>query len=35
MEERATALGGELEAGATPDGWRVRCEIPVEEGGGR
>jgi signal transduction histidine kinase len=31
MKERATALGGELAAGATSDGWRVRCELPVEE----
>ena len=25
MRERARALGGELEAGPTPDGWQVRC----------
>jgi signal transduction histidine kinase len=31
MKERATALGGELSAGATSDGWRVRCELPVQE----
>jgi signal transduction histidine kinase len=30
MQERATALGGEFVAGPTPDGWRVRCELPVE-----
>jgi signal transduction histidine kinase len=33
MQERATALGGEFAAGPTPDGWRVRCELPVEERG--
>jgi signal transduction histidine kinase len=32
MRERATALGGELAAGPTPGGWRVRCELPVEGG---
>jgi signal transduction histidine kinase len=32
MQERATALGGEFAAGPTPDGWRVRCELPVERG---
>jgi signal transduction histidine kinase len=31
MQERATALGGELTAGPTDDGWRVRCELPVED----
>jgi signal transduction histidine kinase len=35
MQERATALGGELAAGPTPDGWRVRCELPVADGGSR
>jgi signal transduction histidine kinase len=35
MQERATALGGEFAAGPTPDGWRVRCELPVEDGGSR
>jgi signal transduction histidine kinase len=30
MKERATALGGEFDAGPTGDGWRVRCELPVE-----
>jgi signal transduction histidine kinase len=35
MRERATALGGEFAAGPTRDGWRVRCELPVEDGGSR
>jgi signal transduction histidine kinase len=35
MRERAAALGGEFAAGPTRDGWRVRCEIPVEDEGGR
>jgi signal transduction histidine kinase len=35
MQERATALGGELAAGPTRDGWRVRCELPVEDEGSR
>jgi signal transduction histidine kinase len=35
MRERASALGGQFAAGPTPDGWRVRCELPVEDGGGR
>jgi signal transduction histidine kinase len=35
MQERATALGGEFAAGPTGDGWRVRCELPVEEAGNR
>jgi signal transduction histidine kinase len=30
MRERATALGGEFAAGPTPDGWRVRCRLPLE-----
>jgi signal transduction histidine kinase len=30
MRERATALGGELTAGPTPDGWRVACRLPLE-----
>jgi signal transduction histidine kinase len=30
MRERATALGGEFAAGPTPDGWRVRCLLPLE-----
>jgi signal transduction histidine kinase len=29
MQERATALGGEFDAGPTPDGWRVSCLLPV------
>jgi signal transduction histidine kinase len=33
MKERAAALGGELVAGPTPHGWRVSCELPVEESG--
>jgi len=33
MQERATALGGELAAGPTRNGWRVRCELPLEDGG--
>ena len=28
MRERAAALGGELAAGPTPDGWRVSCRLP-------
>jgi signal transduction histidine kinase len=35
MQERATALGGEFAAGPTHDGWRVRCEVPVEDEGSR
>ena len=31
MQERAAALGGEFAAGPTHDGWRVRCEVPVED----
>jgi signal transduction histidine kinase len=31
MHERATALGGEFDAGPTHDGWRVRCELPMED----
>jgi signal transduction histidine kinase len=30
MRERASALGGEFEAGPTPDGWRVSCRLPLE-----
>ncbi|MCW2542224.1 MAG: integral rane sensor signal transduction histidine kinase [Frankiales bacterium] len=29
MRERAAMIGAELEAGATPGGWRVRCLVPV------
>jgi signal transduction histidine kinase len=35
MEERATALGGMFAAGPTRDGWRMRCELPVEDEGSR
>jgi signal transduction histidine kinase len=35
MRERAVALGGEFAAGPTRDGWRVRCELPVEAEGSR
>jgi signal transduction histidine kinase len=31
MQERATALGGEFAAGPTHGGWRVSCELPVED----
>ncbi len=31
MQERAAALGGELEAGPTRGGWRVSCRLPLEE----
>jgi signal transduction histidine kinase len=34
MRERATALGGELVAGPTPDGWRLSCVLPLDEPGG-
>jgi signal transduction histidine kinase len=30
MRERATALGGELIAGPTPEGWRVSCWLPLD-----
>jgi signal transduction histidine kinase len=30
MRERAAALGGELAAGPTPDGWLVTCTLPLE-----
>jgi signal transduction histidine kinase len=30
MRERATALGGELAAGPTPEGWRLSCRLPLE-----
>ena len=30
MRERATAIGGTLEAGPTPDGFRVHAELPCE-----
>jgi signal transduction histidine kinase len=31
MRERAMALGGQLSAGPTSEGWRVRCRLPLEE----
>ena len=34
MRERAAALGGELSAGPTRDGWRVSCELPLGAAGG-
>jgi signal transduction histidine kinase len=33
MRERASALGGELEAGPTAEGWRVSCRLPLNVGG--
>jgi signal transduction histidine kinase len=30
MRERAAALGGEVTAGPTREGWLVRCRLPVE-----
>lgn len=30
MRERAAALGGELTAGPTVEGWRVTCRVPVK-----
>ena len=33
MRERAIALGGEFDAGPTPDGWRVSCRLPLEADG--
>jgi signal transduction histidine kinase len=35
MRERAVALGGDFDAGPTRDGWRVRCELPLEDEGSR
>jgi signal transduction histidine kinase len=32
MQERATALGGQFVAGPTSSGWRVTCELPMEDG---
>jgi glucose-6-phosphate-specific signal transduction histidine kinase len=29
MQERAVALGGELSAGPTSNGWRVSCRLPL------
>jgi signal transduction histidine kinase len=31
MQERATALGGNFDAGPTRAGWRVRCELPMDD----
>lgn len=31
MRERATAVGGTFAAGPTADGWRVSCELPMED----
>jgi signal transduction histidine kinase len=33
MRERAVALGGELAAGPTLEGWRVSCRVPLDGGG--
>ena len=30
MRERVTALGGEFDAGPTPHGWRVSCQLPLD-----
>lgn len=30
MRERATALGGEFDAGPTRDGWQVSCRLPLQ-----
>jgi signal transduction histidine kinase len=30
MRERAVALGGDLVAGPTAEGWRVRCQLPLD-----
>jgi signal transduction histidine kinase len=35
MQERASALGGELTAGPTPEGWSVRCRLPLERADAR
>ena len=32
MRERAVALGGELSAGPTVEGWRVSCRLPLSSG---
>ncbi|ADB50895.1 sensor histidine kinase [Conexibacter woesei] len=31
MRERATVLGGTFSAGPTAGGWRIRCELPLEQ----
>jgi signal transduction histidine kinase len=33
IQERASALGGEFDAGPTRDGWQVRCQFPLEGDG--
>ncbi|MFD0656877.1 ATP-binding response regulator [Thermocatellispora tengchongensis] len=33
MRERAALVGGTLEAGPCSDGWRVRGELPLQDGG--
>jgi signal transduction histidine kinase len=33
MRERARALGGELDAGPTADGWRVEARLPLAAAG--
>jgi signal transduction histidine kinase len=33
MRERMAAVGGEVEAGPTPTGWRVRCRAPLASEG--
>src|SRR5699024_969115 len=32
MYERANTVGGTLEAGPVPDGWLVRCRVPLAPG---
>jgi signal transduction histidine kinase len=34
MRERASALGGELSAGPTVDGWRLSCRLPLRAADG-
>lgn len=33
MRERASALGGQFAAGATAEGWRVSCRLPLQADG--
>jgi signal transduction histidine kinase len=33
MRERMAAIGGDLEAGPTPDGWLIRCRAPLASTG--
>lgn len=35
MRERAAALGGELTAGPTPQGWTVSCRLPLDISAGQ